>query len=148
MSEKVIIPAAVQADNMTAAMNNMTAALNNLTDALNNLTEGINGMRADLNGMHADLNRMDTRIQSGEKTAYARLWNGRPLGPSHTLRPLVAPSTGEVVPNFPATVADFENLTSRQVNDILRHLEQPVEGTSDEKRQQLMIYCGITLRVS
>ncbi|KAI0529946.1 hypothetical protein GGR58DRAFT_495131 [Xylaria digitata] len=121
---------------------------NEIANALNRLNESINRIDQNIIGVHTRLDRIETGIRSGEKNTVARLWNSRPLRPGQTIYPLVATSTGEVAPNFPATLTELDRLASRQINDLLRYYEQPVDGTSDEKRQRLMIFCGITLRSS
>ncbi|KAI1736928.1 hypothetical protein F4680DRAFT_451538 [Xylaria scruposa] len=87
-------------------------------------------------------NRMD-KLETQEANTAARLWNGRPSGMNNILQPLRSPITHQIIPNFPRTRRELDTLSEDRVDEILRLMEQPCQGSLVDKRADLKILCGI-----
>lgn len=59
------------------------------------------------------------------------------------LTPLRHPATNTVIPNFPLTPRDIDQLPSQSANGLLEDLEQGTDGALASRRQRVRIAVGL-----
>ncbi|PFH63171.1 hypothetical protein XA68_17280 [Ophiocordyceps unilateralis] len=106
--------------------------------------------------MHAILNRMDAlerkvdsvdrRITVSNRNAILRARNYGKLRGNVPLEPLYSFITGEIIEGFPETRFHMEKLPTRDLDRLLRHLDEPVDGPADQKISLLKWASGIVLQ--
>ncbi|KAF4595315.1 hypothetical protein GQ602_000928 [Ophiocordyceps camponoti-floridani] len=98
----------------------------------------------------AQINRglrdLDRKITVSNRNAMVRARNGTVVRGDMDLVPLHSVLTGDVVEGFPDNVDQLERLHARDVDQLLRHLGEPVAGSAAEKKRSLKFACGLVTR--
>ncbi|KAI0401743.1 hypothetical protein F4802DRAFT_579009 [Xylaria palmicola] len=115
----------------------MAAAPENaMLDAINELGRRVNEC----------LDRLEARVLAAETNAVARLVNSRGLWEHEAIQPLVGVATNEAIADFPRTVRELRAISADRVAELLRLLDQPVDGTPGDRLERLTRACGIRVR--
>ncbi|KAI0552146.1 nuclear pore complex component-domain-containing protein [Xylaria curta] len=101
---------------------------------------------ARLDAIEQSLTQLISQTQCRDADAAARLFNSRPLDDDSILKPLYSPRTNEVIPNFPRTKFDLENLTEARLAELLAQLGQPAQGNRVEQLRRLKFASSPELR--
>ncbi|KAK0702029.1 hypothetical protein B0T26DRAFT_682108 [Lasiosphaeria miniovina] len=94
--------------------------------------------------LSARIDRLETRIVVADQNGVARQQNGLLVTtkefPLETLHSVL---TGSPIPDFPAQLADIDQLTDTQADIILRQLGAPMQAGIQEKRKPIRAFCGV-----
>ncbi|PHH77755.1 hypothetical protein CDD82_3373 [Ophiocordyceps australis] len=90
---------------------------------------------------------LEQRVSVSNKNFLARMQNSLVVHATVELVPLYSFITGLVLPDFPATLADLDNVSSQAAAQLLRHLDEPIpRGLGlDQRRKQLRVAFGVRM---
>ncbi|KJZ77337.1 hypothetical protein HIM_03061 [Hirsutella minnesotensis 3608] len=92
------------------------------------------------------IDALDQRVVASNKNLVARIQNSVVNHRAVDLAPLCNAVTGQHIEGFPRTLGDLESLNIRQVDALLQELDEPVQGTADDRRRRLKHTIGLTTR--
>ncbi|KAI1733879.1 hypothetical protein F4680DRAFT_440126 [Xylaria scruposa] len=88
--------------------------------------------------------RQGMLVRVRELNSIARFHNSQSTGPNYLLQPLYSPYTHQVIPGFPRTKVEFDNLSDHRVAEIMRLLGWPDQGSPYRRLSALRQLCGIS----
>ncbi|KAI1736929.1 hypothetical protein F4680DRAFT_244280 [Xylaria scruposa] len=119
------------------------ASLAAINTNLGRLDARMGGLETRMTNLETRVGGLEASIQTERANTAARLWN-RFTGMNDILQPLRSPITHQIIPNFPRTKRDMRTLGVLRVVELLNQLDQPIQGTPDDKLRHLHIMCGLT----
>ncbi|KAM4060300.1 hypothetical protein HRG_002113 [Hirsutella rhossiliensis] len=99
-----------------------------------------------LDGLDHKVDGLDRKVTVSNRNAVVRARNGTVVRGDMDLVPLHSVLTGEVIDDFPDNVDQLERLHARDVDQLLRHLGEPVTGSAAEKKRNLKFATGLVTR--
>ncbi|QUC16016.1 uncharacterized protein UV8b_00257 [Ustilaginoidea virens] len=96
-----------------------------------------------MDGFDRKQDDFDRKLTVSNKNLMARLQNSIVVHDNVALAPLYSVITGEVMERCPSTLADLERMSHQEVADLLRHSDEPVPRTIDQRRRQLRHAFGV-----
>ncbi|KAG5999422.1 hypothetical protein E4U21_006856 [Claviceps maximensis] len=95
-----------------------------------------------LTTLEQDVQQVRTELKISNRNAMVRAQNMGVTSVDKRLVPLYSVLTGEEIEGFPETMNQLEKLPAREVDRILRHIGESVEGTASAKKQILKFATG------
>ncbi|KAA6409611.1 MAG: hypothetical protein FRX48_06223 [Lasallia pustulata] len=129
-----------------SAWNNGAMINNQLNQVLAQLND-VNTLTARFNAFETCFNAFETRFNSSDHNAMARIANSGLSLLDDELTPLVARTTNQLIPNFPNTPADVEQMTHIHIDPVIAALGGTVQGNINQKRLRLRRLLGLTPRL-
>ncbi|KAK0702036.1 hypothetical protein B0T26DRAFT_735615 [Lasiosphaeria miniovina] len=94
--------------------------------------------------LSARIDRLETRIVVADQNSVARQQNGLLVTTKEfPLEALHSVLTGSPIPDFPAQLADIDQLTGAQADIILRELGVSMQAGVLEKRKRIRAFCSV-----
>ncbi|KAK4123388.1 hypothetical protein N657DRAFT_672364 [Parathielavia appendiculata] len=89
------------------------------------------------------IERLEQRMKASEANAMARLINSHVWLMDEPIEPLCSVLTGELIPDFPRSVKEIEDLDMEQVDAILDHLQVYNDGDLEDGKKKIQACCGV-----
>ncbi|KAF2241336.1 hypothetical protein BU26DRAFT_525174 [Trematosphaeria pertusa] len=125
---------------------------NEIVTLLRRIIERLDRIIERLDRMEERLDRGFRRVEVHQLNNQARLENSYNIAGNvaEDLTPLYSSTAAnaqlQVIPHFPSRIEDINQLDTRQVNDLLRHLEQSTGGSLAQRRSRLKRAVGGFIR--
>ncbi|KJZ74949.1 hypothetical protein HIM_05680 [Hirsutella minnesotensis 3608] len=117
-----------------------------LAEVLEAIRGEMREMRNEMRTINRRLDGLDRKVTAGTRNAVARAQNAVVVRSNMDLEPLCSVITGERLDRFPGTLGQLDRLGAPEVNSLLEHLGEPVEGRLEDKKRQLKHLAGVVTR--
>jgi Tfp pilus assembly protein FimV len=110
-------------------------ALAQLPAQVQGLTAQVQGLTTQVQGLSAQVQTLQNNMDPARQNAL--LLNSRAINPDSIIQNVPRLTDLTLAPNFPATLADFNNMNGNQVNGLLEFHGVPTNGTVVDRRRRL-----------
>ncbi|KAF4585956.1 hypothetical protein GQ602_005261 [Ophiocordyceps camponoti-floridani] len=101
-----------------------------------------------VDGLDRKVDGLDQRMSITNRNTGVRQWNQSAVRSVDRLEPLFSFETGNPINPCPSTVEELESLNAGDVDRLLRHLDEPVDGRLDVRKRRLKLAFGVTTRLT
>jgi len=130
---------------MTGLEGRMNRGFRQVETSIQQVETSIQQVETSIQQVETSMNALSTEVVNRDLNQHIARENGDRTRSDDVVMPLHSLETGEILDDFPRRVADFHTITVRHITPILESLKLQTSGNIQEKRQRLMLACGLTV---